>query len=188
MNALLGWVNAYALVVPNGSTVELMRSEGNGEAYLHSLDWFGREIHQAILGTSQATKEAQHESRSSKQVGQDVVGLRIADTQMRLSAILTECVSKFLVWWNDGDEAAKLAPYISLTKTEQQDVPEMLKALSGAYANGFIHHSQLQALDARLGLPPRDMEQVRAELAEKQAIAAQTAAEDQRLFQPASGG
>ncbi|MCW5939902.1 MAG: DUF935 family protein [Fimbriimonadaceae bacterium] len=184
LDELLKWRNAYAIAVRAGSEVELVESSGEGKAFEHALGWFSRSIHRAILGTAQATTEAQHESRASKQVAQDVLGLRVADLRIDLSAVLTRQLSRLLVRLNFGESAVRLAPRIALGEVEPQDRWEALRSVAGAYAQGYLHDSQLPALDASLGLPARDMAAMSAEREEDRARASQSLAEAARVFAP----
>lgn len=154
LKALLNWQNAYALVVKGGTKIDLIKSDGNGEAYRHALDYFGRQIAQVILGTSQTSKEAQHESKSSKGVAQDVVGLRVANDRRRLSNCLTRDFCHNLIRLNFGEAAVKDAPLIVFTSVEAHDRMEAIDKVSAAYAKGFIQDEQLDDLYDELGLPP----------------------------------
>ena len=163
LNQLIAWKNAYALVVPGGTEIDLMSPESDGQAFAHAFEYFGRQIHEAILGTSQATKEAQHESRSSKAVGQDVLGLRVANARRRLGNAM-KSLSRLLVSVNFGDSEVPYAPNFSLSKLEQQDRFVAMTAYSDGYAKGFIKLDQLPALYDELGLPPVDIEVLREEV------------------------
>lgn len=170
--ALLGFLNATALAVPAGTEIDFVQSEGDGAAFINGQNYFDRQITTAILGTSQLTMEAQHESRSSKQTAQDVASARIARQRKRLERAIKRDVVNLLVRLNWGDEALIDAPTVCLTKTDDHDFVAELDAVSRAYGAGFIHDSQLPELDARLGLPERDMEAIAEERAEAAANAA----------------
>lgn len=163
LEQLIAWKNAYALVVPGGTEIDLMTPDSDGQAFQHAFDYFGRQIHEAILGTSQATKEAQHESRSSKSVGQDVMGLRVANARRKLGNAM-KSLSRLLVWVNFGESETAFAPNFSLSKLEQQDRFTAMTAYSDGYAKGFIKLEQLPALYDELGLPPVDIEVLREEV------------------------
>lgn len=182
LRALLSWRNAWAVALPPGTTVELKEASGNGEAFRDALAWFGREIQRAILGTAQATTEAQHESRSSKQVAKDVLQLRTADLRDDLSELLTRSLSRLLVTINFGPEAAALAPRIEFAWVDSGDRWDALKAAASAgYA---IDPSQYAEIDAMLGLPVRDVQGAMDRAAEAAARQAATDAEQRRLFDP----
>ncbi|MCW5936741.1 MAG: DUF935 family protein [Fimbriimonadaceae bacterium] len=184
LGQLLGWKNAWALAVPAGTEVEMLEAKSNGEAFRHALDYFKREIHEAILGTAQATTEAKHESRSSKDIGQDILGLRVSDQRQAIEEVVGGFF-RLLVELNFGPDDAKLAPYLSLGSVEQQDKWKGLQAVADAYAKGYVHDSQLPELDAELGLPERDMEAIAADKAERALREQAQAEEARRLFTPA---
>lgn len=183
LTSLIAWANAYALAVPAGTEVDLLWSSGDGAAFRHALDWFGRQINEAILGTAQATREAQHESRSSKDVGQDVLGLRVADARIRMDQLLTKLV-RLLIEVNFGVAGLAHAPKITLAKAEQQDKAALLDSYSKAFVAGFIHHSQLPALHAELGLPSADYEMMALEREEAASARERAAEESRRIFEP----
>ena len=160
---LLKWVNALVVALPAGYEVDLLEATGDGKAFDYCFAWCDRAITRAILGTAQTTQEAQHESRSSKQVGQDITGLRTRRIRSELAAAVQRDVVRPLVLFNFGQEGLDLMPTLVFTNIEQQDFSEELKAVSQAYAAGFIHDSQLPELDARLGLPERDMDAMEKE-------------------------
>ncbi|GEM_PF-2960389 len=164
--AMLGWMNATVMAVKGGTEFQFLESQGDGQAFLNACDYFDRQITRAILGTDGMTMAAKHDSQGAKETGQDVVGLRIAFQKGRMASVLTG-LGRLLVRVNFGDDETDLAPVAVLAKVEQQDFTKELDSVSKAYASGFIHESQLQALDARLGLPPRDMAAIAREKAEK---------------------
>lgn len=180
LDKLLAWQNAYAIVVKGGTEIDLLNSEGDGAAYRHALDYFGRQIAQVILGTAQATKEAQHESKSSKGVAQDVIGLRIANDRRRLGNCLTRDFSHNIIRLNFGDAAVKDAPSIVLSSIEAQDRLEAITTYANAYAKNFIQDEQLDDVYDEVGLP----EMPEGWLQEKQAQAEQAALEKSKLYDP----
>ena len=153
---LLKWIAALVVAVPSGYKVNLLEPTGEGKAFDSMMAWCDRAISRGILGTAQMTQEAQHESRSSKNVGQDVVGLRTRWLRSQLASAITRDIVKPLVSFNyPGDES--LAPEFRLSYVEQQDWAGNLDAASKAYAAGIIDDEQLPELDIRLDLPTRNM-------------------------------
>jgi hypothetical protein len=165
--SLLQFINSSALVVPGGTEVDTLFSQGEGEAFLKANDYFDRQISLGILKTTRLNQEAQHGSKADSGTAENVTGTRIRRIRKAMEDCLNK-LSKFLIRLNYGPEAEKLAPKFSLASQEAQDWATELSAVSGAYANGFIHDSQLQELDKRLNLPPRDMEAIAQEKAERQ--------------------
>jgi hypothetical protein len=180
LNELLKWRNAYALVVKGGTKIDFFKADGDGSAFRNALDYFGRQITQAILGSAQATVEAKHESRSAKEVAQDVVGLRVANDRRRLSNCLTRDVAHTVIRMNFGDEAVQHAPSIVLTRLEQQDRTEAIKTYGMAYAQGFLKDVQLPDLYDETGLPALP----EGYLEEQQFNAEQAAKERAKLIKP----
>ena len=180
LKALLAWQNAYALVVKGGTEVDLLFSNGDGAAYRHALDYFGRQIAQVILGTSQMTKEAQHESKASKGVAQDVVGLRVANDRRRLGNIFTVDLVQNIIRMNFGDAAVQDAPSIVFTAVEEHDRLQALTVYAQAYAQAFIQDEQLDDIYDELGLPTMP----EGWLQEKKDAEAQAALDKGKLYDP----
>lgn len=187
LNALLALTNSSVVVVPHGAEVDLLASAGTGEAFLDANEYFDRQIAMAILGTAQMTHEAQHESRSSKDVSQDVFGIRVAHYRGRLAGALTRDMVRLLVEANYGRQWLRLAPRVVIQSVAQQDKGALLDAYSRAYAAGFIHESQLAAIDEELGLPERDMEAIALEKEEQAMNRRLSAGELGKLKNPEGG-
>jgi hypothetical protein len=167
LRALLSFLNASAIALPFGSKVDLVQSEGDGAAFLNACDYCDRQIAMAILGTARATMEAEHGSKADGTIAQDVVGLRVSNDKLRLGAILTRDLMRLLILVNFGEEALRLCPMVALSKAEQQDRVKLIEAYSKAFASGLLHESQLPGADVECGFPPRDMEAIAREKAEK---------------------
>lgn len=163
--ALSDFLNGTVLAVKGGSEVDLLFSEGNGEAFLDAFEYFGKQIHQAILKTSRATKEAQHGSKADTGTAHDLLTLLVGFIKLVLEDCLNEDVIKPLIVMNFADRH-DLTPTVALSKADKADKAALLTAYSAAFASGLIHESQLPGIDRELDLPERDMEQVRADKAE----------------------
>jgi hypothetical protein len=151
---LLKFLNGSVIAVKGGTEIDLIHpNQGASTSFEYALSHFGKQIALAILGTSQMSTEAKHESKSSKGVSQDVVGLRVAIDREGLSEAWTTLAWN-LIRVNFGEAALIHAPTISVSEIEQQDKYEALKAYSHAYEAGFILLPQLEALHRSLGLPP----------------------------------
>lgn len=188
LSALLGWRNSFALAVSGGTEIELVQSGGDGAAFRHAFDYFDRRIFRAILGTDGTGMGASNDSLGAKEIGQDTVSATIRRDKRRLASALTKGVSELLVWINWGQEYIRLAPQFVLSATEQQDWRGDLAAVSDAYAKGFIDDSQVAELDARLGLPKRDIEAIARRRAEETEAANLRAGDLSRVFDPAAEG
>ena len=184
LRALLAWQNAVAIAVKGGTEIDFLQSDGDGKAFLAGFDYCDRRIQRAILGTDGLSMGSTNDSLGAKEVGQDVAGLRIAYLKGRLGAVLTRELSELLIEVNFGKEARALAPRVVLTRAEQQDWAREAEVIGNLFAKGYLHKSQQQALDARLGLPPRDMEMIAAEEAESRHQAALIAGEVGRIEVP----
>lgn len=149
---LMKFMNSFILVCKGGTEIDLLESKSNGEAFKYAMSYFGSQIHMAILGSAQATKEAQHESRSSKDTAQDVLGLRTMMDREALGDCFTWLI-RLGIEVNFGKQALVHAPFASFTQIEQQDRFTAIEKFSNAYAKGFIKDPQLPDVYREVGLP-----------------------------------
>jgi hypothetical protein len=186
LSSLVAWVNAVAIVVKNGTEIDFLKSDGDGDAYKVGLEYFGKQITEAILGTSQATKEAQHESRSSKQTAQDLLSMRVAHYRREIGEVLTRDLVRLIVNVRHGAEAADFAPTLHISRVEQQDWAERTKVFIDGVAKGFFFRSQLPWIFSQIGVPQPDWAAEDAALQEAidQRMLAQQ--EASRILNPAS--
>jgi hypothetical protein len=185
---LLGWLNTTVLALPHGTEVDLVKSEGNGEAFREAGDYFDRQIHLAILGTPQASLEARAESRSSKDVAQDLVGLRVRYIRRRVGNALTEGIAWPLTIVNYGERMARFVPSVKLATAEQQDQLAKVETYTKAKAGGLIYPSQEPWVYDDLGWPQPDWDAERARQEEKEEREREDARERGRMFRPGDEG
>lgn len=184
-DALVAMVNGTVIVVDKDDEVDFLTPPGDGKAFDMLIDRCGRWIHDAILGTSTTTKEAQHESRSSKATGQDVTGLRVKRTRKSLGAAVTRQLIRLLVVVNYGPEMLPYSPTLSFARTEQQDLGLQIESYSKGYTAGFIKESQLPDIYDDLGIDQPDWAEEDAKAQQQADLQAQAAAERARIFNPA---
>lgn len=186
-DALVALVNGTVLVIDKDDEVDFIETKGEGKAFDLLIDRCGRWIHDAILGTSTTTKEAQHESRSSKATGQDVTGLRVKRVRTSLGAAVTRQLVRLLVMVNFGPDALQYAPTLSFAKTEQQDKGLRIESYAKGYQAGLLKESQLPSIYDDLGIEQPDWAEEDAKAQQQADQQAQAVAERQRLFNPAGG-
>lgn len=182
--ALQKFANGTALAVKGGSEVDVLYSQGDGQAHINAFDLCDRAIYRAILGTARSTMEAKNSSQSDAGAAQDILGLVIADVKQELADCLNQLV-RHLMALNFADaEDRALAPSFALSQTEPQDLAKMISAVAAAFGAGMIHESQLPGLDSKLGLPERDLEQIAREKEEAALLERQAAQDAAKLFRP----
>lgn len=166
LNSLQGLANGSVSVNPPGSTVNVVIPTGSGEPFLNAMDYFGKQIHQSILKTARATKEAQHGSKADSGVAQDVMDLYVYNLKIKLGKLITESLVKPLILINFGPEALDLCPTVELVATPKQDLPAMVTAYAAAgYA---LDETQFPYIDVSLGIKARDLEAIAKRKAEEQ--------------------
>ena len=188
LSSLMQFISGVALAVPHGTEVELIESDGDGKAFLDGLDYFGRQIHQAILRTARGTKEAKNASQSDTGTAQDIVGLVVAFIKGHLSAVLSRDLFRFLVKINFPPEDMKYCPTASLMRAEQQDKAELLAAYTSAFTAGMIHHSSLPGIYEECGIPEPDWDEWESERAQEAELAVQAAGMQNDIRNPGTDG
>lgn len=173
---LVAFQNGSVMVVPAGATVAPIQPAGNGEAFHRAIDLYDRQITHAILGTTSATMEAQHDSRAKGEVGQDVVGLKVERGRKALAECLRGLFRR-LIALNFGEDAARLTPLVTFGQSDQQDRPALWGAAGGLKSSGYLGESQVAELDQMIGLPIRDLEadEAKAKAKQDEAMAQQQA-------------
>jgi hypothetical protein len=162
---LVAFQNGSVLVVPAGAEVAPIQPQGDGSAFHRAVDLFNREIVQAILLQTRATMEATHGSKADSQTGQDMFGLLVDAGRTMLAQTLRDDCFRQLVALNYGDDAAdRLTPLVTFG-TQDVDRASQWSAVASLMGSKYLGDSQLEELDAMMGLPIRDMQADRAQAA-----------------------
>ena len=157
LEALLLFRSSAALALPFSSKVDLIQSKGNGEAFMHAIAGCNQEMTKAILTQELATEQSQNQARAAAQVHQDVLDTLIRQGKASVGRMIVNMILKPWISYNWGADKVKLCPIVTLGSTEEQDKPDMFRAIATLFSSGFPHPSQLPALDRILGLPVRDL-------------------------------
>lgn len=163
LNALLEFRNGTALAVPFGTEVREIFSQGDGAAFLRSLEQDNRDITLAITGQALATTEGEHQARAAASVHQDILATRVRQAKLALARALRREVLAPWVRRNWGDAAAALAPRVTLGTVEEEDVTPRMAAVAQLERAGYLAPSQRPQVDVMLGLPQRTPEETARE-------------------------
>lgn len=183
-NAMLVWLNGSVLSVRGGTEIDLLKSEGDGKAFLDALDYFDKQIALGIMGTARATLEGRGGDKGGSSVAQDVVQLRVSSLKELIARVIYRDIVRLLIRVNFGEDALKFAPLVALKKVEQQDWARELDAVSNAFAKGVLHDSQLQSIWARFGFESANLDEIKAEKAERAKLKSLAAGDLSTLMNP----
>jgi hypothetical protein len=168
-NGLIQIRNGAVFVHSNGGKVYTLDVPAVGEQLLAALDRIDKQMEKAITLQTLATGEAKFGTKSLGDVHQDTAGTGLRYPRM-IMANMWNRLLRLVVKLNDGDKAARtVAPYVSMTATEQQDWATELGAVATAYTSGFLVDQQRPALYERLGLPDVDPAVLEQQTAQKDA-------------------
>lgn len=188
LNAMLGVQSGSAGAFKGGSKIELVKSEGTGEAFIKILEALNREIALGILGTARATMESQHASRADSAVANDLVGSRAARLRRLMEFVVKRDLIDPLILANYGEAAVKLAPRPTLQADDREDFAKGGQTLAALWQAGFFHTSQVAGLDSKFGFPERDFEQWLAEFEDKADLEREAMTQANRVLPaPAAG-
>lgn len=152
---LLKLANGSAGVFPNGTAIQVIESKRGGAEINDSVGLYNREIATAILHAPRTTQEAKHGSKADSESATDVTELLVSLVRAMLAGVLRN-VARTLVRLNDGAEAAEtMVPEVTLGDSAAHDLPVLITALAKWVATKAPTPSQLAAIDALIGLPPR---------------------------------
>lgn len=155
----------HTLVIPKEAEVEAIPIPSEAGAFEKAIDLHDRQITQAILLQTRATKEAQHGSKADSQTGYNVLDKLISRLKQSVCRSISRDIVKNLVGWNFGESAKPFIPRVSLGDSDRADWSTDAAAASSL---GYkVHPTQFPVLDEMLGLPARDPEAVAAYDAEQ---------------------
>jgi hypothetical protein len=155
--ALMDFQSSLAMALPNSAKVDLVQSAGTGEAFTRAIVLCNSEMTKSILTQELATEQSRNQARSAAQVHQDALDTIVRQGKTTMSKVLVKDLLRPWIRYNWGDSALKLCPSITLGTTEEQDRPETVRSFANLFSSGFLHPSQLPAVDRLLGLPVRDL-------------------------------
>ena len=177
--------NGTVFVVPSGAEVSLVFSQGDGNAFLFALDYFGRQIHTGVLRTSRASKEAQHGSKADTSTAQDLTSALVLRVKKVLEATIQRDIIRPLMVMNFGDASLKLEPKISLAKSEKRDRAAWLQVCTAAWVAKLVQPEQLNDIFADVGLPTIDLQTLMTKLQEQEDMQRQQIGLMSTLMHPA---
>jgi hypothetical protein len=158
LDQLLRFQGGSAIAHGHGGRIYTVGGQGDGSAFTKAIELLDRQITQAMLCQTRATKEAQHGSKADSEGGADIFGLLVRYGRDLLASVLRKDVLRLGLEINFGRaDAEEFCPHLSLGETEHQDRAAMLDAFTRAYSSGFIDDSQVPEISALLGIPQPDM-------------------------------
>lgn len=155
LNNLLAVQNGSAIAVPYGTEIDILFSQGEGQAFLSAFQLYNQEITKAITSQTLAASEAEFGTRAQASVHQDALGTLVRQGKRSQCRWLRRDVLRHLVRYNYGDAAIPLTPKVSLGEVEQEDIAKLMTAVALLERSGFIHDSQRPGIDRMINLPPR---------------------------------
>lgn len=159
LNTLLGFQNGTVAVLKGGSKLELVKSEGQGDAFNAAVDLFDRQIAMAILKTHRTLLESKHSSKADSESAADITDVFVSGLREILASTFTRDVVRVLVEINYGPEIAEAyAPEVTLKAMPKQDFSKAAEAISKLWTAKYLHASQVAEADAMIGLPERDID------------------------------
>jgi hypothetical protein len=157
LNAMLQARNGAAMAFPNGSKIDAISVGNNGQAFLQGSRMFDEQISMAILLQTLATGEGIHQTRASSRVHQDTLVMLTSWVKQSLANTVQYEVIRPLIEYNyNRDIAERLCPVVQIGAVEARDFVAASQAVVNMWMNGYLAESQVDEMDALLGLPPRD--------------------------------
>lgn len=172
---LMRFTGSSVAAFPGGSRVDIHDGGGGGDAFLGALAWCDRQLAMGVLSLYQSLIEAEHSSKASSGTAFSGVVMLNQSRRVKVAHEATAQLLRPLIALNFGEEAMPLCPAFAVERDSLSDKTFLFEAVARLFSSGYLHDSQLERLDADLGLPPRDMEAVAEEEADGLAQAEQIA-------------
>lgn len=153
--------NGTALALTNGAEVHPIYMQGDGQAFLHALDQFDKQITKAILTQTLATDEGKHQARAAAQVHQTVLYTIVRQSKKAIQRMIRQDILRPLCVYNFGTDVVKLVPFVTLGSAEEADFVSIAQAVSQLATAEYLAEMQLPVIDRMMGLPARDPGAVR---------------------------
>jgi hypothetical protein len=170
VEALEQFQNASTMAMGHGGDVRPIQVAGNGEAYLEGFNFFDAQITRAIVMSARALMEAEHGSKADSDSSQDVKDKCVSSLRRKVETSFYRDVIFPTVRYNYGADVAKrFAPVLTLADVAQEDLVAYGNMIANLTRGGYLHESQYPGIDAKLGLPERDMEAMETEKEQRQA-------------------
>jgi hypothetical protein len=162
--------------MPFGSEVHVEFHPGQNSPYDRAIEVADRQIAKGLLGQTLATEEGAHMARAASDNHADILTMFTAMDKEECAAFIRHEILRLLVLYNYGEDAARdLVPNVLLGETQSRSFAQDATAVAALQQSGYLHWTQYQGIDERLGLPVRDMDVVIEEQAEHQALSSAAA-------------
>jgi hypothetical protein len=188
LETLLGFQSGTVAVLKGGSKLDIIQSNGTGEAFAAAFDLFDRQIAMAILKTHRTLLEAKHSSKADAESAADITDVFVSNLREVVAQAIQRDVVYQMVKINFGPEIAdRFAPEVTLKSMPKQDFAKAADAIGKLWAGKYLHASQVQEADAMIGLPERDMDAFLGELQEEADMRQMDQMERMKLMNPGAG-
>jgi hypothetical protein len=155
--ALANVRNGSVGVIPAGAEAEVLKSGGEGQAFLSAMEFFDSQIEVSILGQRLATTEAKFGTRAQAGVHKDIFDLMVDYYKWLVEQMVQKDIIEQLITVNFGAEYLYLAPIFTLGDAAAEDRAALWAGLAQLSTSKYIDESQKPALDAMAGLPIRTL-------------------------------
>lgn len=156
MNDLGNFQNASRIALPAGYDLDLLYSQGEGQAFQVAFNLLEQRIIRGITNQMLSNTAARNNIRAAAMTHQDVQNLIVREIKQRLGSMVRRDVISYVVLLNLGPQWLRFAPITNLAKIAPEDTASTLTAVATAWNSGFLHPSQLRGLDNMIGLPYRE--------------------------------
>lgn len=152
---LVNFRNSTAMTLPPGTELDMIKSEGEGKAFIEGITLANLDITKAILVQQLATEESQFMARAAAEVHQDVLATLIRQGKQAVVRMLEQDILRPWVTYNWGPDATEFCPVASLGEVEAEDMVQLMGAVANLMGKAYFAEEHLPWLDRMMGFPVR---------------------------------
>lgn len=152
--SLAALANGTYTAVPAGTEIDVIPMVGEGKPFQAAYSFFDQQIAKAVLGSTLATEEGEHQARAAADTHKNVMDTGIRPIRRPVERMLRDILKTWMLL-NGQEKLIPLLPVCSLGAVEQEDQASLITSMAQLNRAGYLHPSMYPFTDQLLGLEGR---------------------------------